>query len=82
MEYITYIPFVVLDSIEYCFYCGKAVDMNAEIREAEHDHFISKFNGGKDHRDNLVVACIPCNRKKGKMNGDEFIEKFFPNWPL
>lgn len=80
MKYEIYIPPFVIDLIEPCFYCGKLLDMNSEDREAEYDHFISKFNGGKDHRDNLVVACIPCNRKKGKMNGDEFIEKFFPKF--
>jgi len=48
-----------------CFYCGAA---------GEHDdHYISLANGGTDHWWNLVRACAPCNFRKNRMDGDEFL---------
>jgi hypothetical protein len=43
-----------------CFYCKKAVaeaDLNI-------DHVEPKASGGKDHIQNLVIACRPCNVAK------------------
>lgn len=49
-----------------CFYCGAL--------ETHHvDHYISLANGGTDHWWNLVRACSPCNLRKGRMNGDDFL---------
>jgi len=49
-----------------CFYCGAP--------ETHHvDHYISLANGGTEHWWNLVRACSPCNLRKSRMNGDEFL---------
>lgn len=41
-----------------CQYCGSTKNLTI-------DHVIPKSKGGKDTWDNLVVACSPCNSKKG-----------------
>lgn len=51
-----------------CFYCG---DQGAATYH--NDHYVSLYNGGTDHWWNLVRACGPCNHRKNKMNGDEFL---------
>lgn len=44
-----------------CFYCGKVLSR----REATEDHYIPKSKGGSLQWDNKVIACKPCNTKKG-----------------
>lgn len=46
-----------------CIYCG-AHPPQVEI---EVDHFFPTSRGGVDHIDNLVTACIDCNRGKGAL---------------
>lgn len=41
-----------------CHYCG------AEANEV--DHVIPRVLGGGEDDENLVSACVPCNRSKGK----------------
>lgn len=41
-----------------CQYCGSTKNLTI-------DHVIPKSKSGKDTWDNLVVACSPCNSKKG-----------------
>lgn len=41
-----------------CQYCGK------ETKELTLDHVIPRKNHGKHTWDNVVAACIPCNRRK------------------
>jgi len=41
-----------------CQYCGK------ETRQLTLDHVIPRYRGGKHVWDNLVSACVPCNRRK------------------
>lgn len=41
-----------------CAYCG--TNENLTI-----DHLIPKSKGGQDHPSNLVLACLPCNNRKG-----------------
>lgn len=41
-----------------CQYCGR------ESRELTLDHVIPRFRGGKHSWENVVSACIPCNRRK------------------
>ena len=44
-----------------CQYCGRRVpDVTLEV-----DHILPKAEGGKDGRDNLITACVDCNRGKG-----------------
>ncbi len=48
-----------------CQYCGKVV------KELTIDHVIPKRAGGQHCWDNVVTACIPCNRKKAGRNPRE-----------
>jgi len=45
----------------YCYYCDKHLD----DRTATIDHAKSIMDGGSDYLDNLVLACVSCNNKKG-----------------
>lgn len=48
----------VLERDNYiCQHCGK------EATEA--DHIIPKSKGGRDHMDNLIASCKPCNARRG-----------------
>jgi 5-methylcytosine-specific restriction endonuclease McrA len=40
---------------------------------ATFDHFVCKSHGGKDDIDNLVLACMECNNKRGNMTVTEFL---------
>ncbi|MBY0405022.1 MAG: HNH endonuclease [Cyanobacteria bacterium] len=42
----------------FCQYCGKQNDLTI-------DHVMPRSRGGKDTWDNVVVACLRCNVKKG-----------------
>jgi 5-methylcytosine-specific restriction endonuclease McrA len=44
-----------------CQYCGKAVTRS----EATYDHVVPRSQGGGTHWENIVIACVPCNRAKG-----------------
>ncbi|MFC2013395.1 HNH endonuclease [Chloroflexota bacterium] len=48
-----------------CQYCGK------EIRQLTLDHVIPRYRDGKHAWDNLVGACIPCNRRKAGKTPEE-----------
>ncbi|MBE9477880.1 MAG: HNH endonuclease, partial [Chloroflexi bacterium] len=41
-----------------CQYCGK------ETRQLTLDHVIPRYRGGEQTWENVVSACIPCNRRK------------------
>jgi 5-methylcytosine-specific restriction endonuclease McrA len=41
-----------------CQYCGSTRDLTI-------DHIIPRSRGGEDTWENLVVACMPCNTRKG-----------------
>jgi len=41
-----------------CQYCGK------ETRQLTLDHVIPRYRGGEHTWENVVSACIPCNRRK------------------
>jgi len=41
-----------------CQYCGK------EARQLTLDHVIPRYQGGEHTWENVVSACIPCNRRK------------------
>lgn len=50
-----------------CLYCGKdSVPLNL-------DHVEPRSKGGSDRPSNLVLACIPCNQKKGSLSISEFL---------
>ena len=44
-----------------CQYCGRQV----RVSEFEYEHVIPRVHGGKTTWENIVVACTPCNRRKG-----------------
>ena len=54
-----------------CVYCGKSAKRN----RLELDHVVPKANGGTDRYDNLVAACIPCNRKKANQTLEAFLRR-------
>jgi 5-methylcytosine-specific restriction endonuclease McrA len=56
-----------------CHYCGQpAFTM---------DHKIPKVRGGSNARSNLLLACAPCNRLKGDMSYDQFLELLKGRYP-
>ncbi|WP_163996064.1 HNH endonuclease [Pyxidicoccus caerfyrddinensis] len=44
-----------------CQYCGSKVSRP----EATYDHVLPRAQGGKTCWENVVIACVPCNQKKG-----------------
>jgi 5-methylcytosine-specific restriction endonuclease McrA len=44
-----------------CQYCSTKVPMT----DFTYDHVVPQCRGGKTKWDNIVVACIPCNQRKG-----------------
>ena len=51
-----------------CNYCGKRYPYD----QLEMEHMIPKELGGPDHRRNMQLACITCNKKKGTSTDHEF----------
>jgi hypothetical protein len=49
-----------------CCYCG-ATDVPLEV-----EHITPESRGGSNRVDNLCIACVPCNKKKGNMTAEEF----------
>ena len=52
-----------------CAYCG------ATGTQFEKEHVIPKAHGGSNRISNLVLSCIPCNRKKGILPIEVFLAK-------
>jgi 5-methylcytosine-specific restriction endonuclease McrA len=48
-----------------CQYCGK------ESRQLTLDHVIPRYRGGQQSWENVVSACIPCNRRKAGRTPEE-----------
>ncbi|MBL9038068.1 MAG: HNH endonuclease [Archangium sp.] len=44
-----------------CQYCASKVSRS----EATYDHVVPRSQGGRTHWENIVIACVPCNQKKG-----------------
>jgi 5-methylcytosine-specific restriction endonuclease McrA len=44
-----------------CQYCGTKV----KLSEFEYEHVQPRVKGGKTNWENIVVACTPCNQRKG-----------------
>ncbi len=51
-----------------CFYCLASL-----LDGFEADHMTPVVRGGTHNPDNMVCACIPCNRRKHTKNAAEFI---------
>ena len=60
-----------------CQYCGK------ETRQLTIDHVIPRYRGGEHTWENMVSACIPCNRRKAGRTPSEARMKLisFPHPP-
>lgn len=50
-----------------CQYCGCKVPRD----EVTYDHVVPRSQGGKTEWTNIVIACVPCNQKKGGRRPDE-----------
>jgi len=50
-----------------CQYCGKVLPKH----ELTIDHVIPRSRGGEDTWENLVLACLSCNLRKGNLTPDE-----------
>lgn len=50
-----------------CQYCGERVPKC----DLTIDHVVPRSRGGRDTWDNLVLACVPCNVRKGNRTPDE-----------
>jgi len=67
----------------HCHYCGRetwvAVEHATTIRESRRvamatlDHVITKTAGGRDTRENTVLACYQCNSIRGRTEYHEFV---------
>ena len=44
-----------------CQYCGRKVTR----AEATYDHVVPRWQGGPTRWENIVIACVGCNQKKG-----------------
>lgn len=44
-----------------CQYCSRVISRH----EATYDHVVPRAQGGRTTWDNVVIACVPCNQKKG-----------------
>lgn len=54
----------------YCYWCGCGLVLRREelgpgLGLATRDHVIPHSRGGSDKRSNVVLACEPCNTKRG-----------------
>lgn len=73
-----------------CAYCERSTVMppkgsdhrEAGVLYASRDHRVPLARGGDDHRPNVVMACIPCNGRKGAMEWPEWQEfmRENPRW--
>lgn len=56
------------NSKSHCFYCDNPVKTRPRFSPHDmrgFDHVVSRSNGGKNDKDNLVVSCRRCNELKG-----------------
>lgn len=50
-----------------CQYCGARVSR----REATYDHVVPRAQGGRTTWENIAIACLPCNQRKGGRTPDQ-----------
>lgn len=53
-----------------CLYCECVI----AFADSTLDHVVPKSKGGPWKKSNMVVACQPCNQKRGDMDFQEFME--------
>lgn len=54
-----------------CHYCGCRID----AATATLDHIVPRALGGTHSVGNLLLACKPCNAKKGAMSYQKFVKR-------
>lgn len=58
-----------------CFYCQCTLTRAPDTdRSVTLDHLVPRSKGGKDRLSNLVLACGPCNRRKGDSTAAEYLD--------
>lgn len=62
-----------------CCYCGARMDEAGpkELRPT-FEHVQARTNGGSDRADNLVIACLGCNLRRGHRNVKKFMRAAMP----
>ena len=63
-----------------CFYCKTASAEQPSVLEMTIDHVEALAIGGTNDLTNLVVACKPCNQKKGQNRIDAFNPQATQEW--
>jgi len=57
---------ILIEQDNRCYYCFEP------LNEGTLDHVKPQCKGGTDDKQNLVVACQPCNLAKGSMSKSQF----------
>ncbi len=71
MEAVDVEAWVALYDVETCAYCKKTISL--ENRTV--DHVKPLATGGLHNLENLVMACGPCNFRKGSLSVEAFLER-------
>jgi 5-methylcytosine-specific restriction endonuclease McrA len=56
-----------------CQYCHSKVPR----QESTYDHVVPRAHGGQTRWENIVIACVPCNQKKGGRTPEQAGMKLF-----
>lgn len=65
------------NKIKTCCYCGIKLDSSNFSRE----HVQPSSKGGSNKKHNKLPCCIPCNRQKGCMTLDQYVDWLYRNKP-
>ncbi len=63
-----------------CFYCKRQSELEPSIIDLTVDHIEPIAIGGDNALSNLVVACKPCNARKGQTRIDAFNPRATKEW--
>ena len=55
-----------------CFYCFHDLITDRDLFCGTKDHLVPISRGGSNFIENIVAACWPCNRRKGRRTANEF----------
>lgn len=67
---------------DLCFYCARELLFLPRYSARQHealpniatiDHIIPRSEGGTAHIDNVVLACAPCNKRRGARPAGQFL---------
>ena len=50
-----------------CQYCSRKLQRS----ESTYDHVVPRSQGGRTNWENIVIACVPCNQRKGGRTPDQ-----------